>query len=390
MALGVACIACFGFASSAAADLGGVQTVSVMANGKIATFDQASSGTDAFIDDVDAPGGAQEMAYGTGGFLYTLDGDGKVTQSSDADFPGIFKPVSTQSLDPDAQEFAPQLDNTWFFTSVAGASGRFGTAQSPFLNNGDSNAKVVDFNGYLMRSVVGFQRNGQDMAAVAANTTCGGVSCGMPVVFDTTGKSHASAQFLMDAEYIASDGNRLYLEGMGTGGRLVIGIYDLAADGTPVGKATFPVAGGGGPMDFDSQGDLWVAGQDRSLYEYSVSATGAQVINTINAKPNVDSAPTALQIEPPLTISSRPSLTARVGQNVSFRVKADHGKKPFTFSVARGPLPAGLHLSAKGVLSGKPTRAGRSRAILKVVDSGRARKKQSATAPLSFNIRPRG
>ncbi len=72
--------------------------------------------------------------------------------------------------------------------------------------------------------------------------------------------------------------------------------------------------------------------------------------------------------------------------NVAFKstLTAAGGTLPYTWSVASGSLPAGVTLSAAGVVSGTPTAYGTNSFIVQVTDS--ASTPQGATAPLVLQI----
>jgi hypothetical protein len=74
---------------------------------------------------------------------------------------------------------------------------------------------------------------------------------------------------------------------------------------------------------------------------------------------------------PALAITTTSPLTAgTVGLSYSLTLAASGGTAPYSWSVSSGSLPAGLTLSAAGVLSGTPTSAGTSNFTLQATDSG--------------------
>jgi len=89
---------------------------------------------------------------------------------------------------------------------------------------------------------------------------------------------------------------------------------------------------------------------------------------------------------PKLLLSTANLPTARVGVSVSDALMASGGTPPYTWAVASGALPAGITLSATGLLTGTPTAAGTSTAVLQVTDSGRP--VQSATQSLPWAVLP--
>ncbi|HYM75013.1 MAG TPA: FG-GAP-like repeat-containing protein [Candidatus Dormibacteraeota bacterium] len=81
-----------------------------------------------------------------------------------------------------------------------------------------------------------------------------------------------------------------------------------------------------------------------------------------------------------VTTTSLPGGT--VGVAYSQALAATGGTTPYTWSVSSGSLPAGLSLTAAGVISGTPTTAGTANFTVKVTDS----KGLTATKPLSIVI----
>jgi len=58
-----------------------------------------------------------------------------------------------------------------------------------------------------------------------------------------------------------------------------------------------------------------------------------------------------------------------VGRRYTAILRAGEGASPYRWSLARGRLPAGLRLSASGVIWGRPTEMGRWRFTVRVTDS---------------------
>jgi hypothetical protein len=83
---------------------------------------------------------------------------------------------------------------------------------------------------------------------------------------------------------------------------------------------------------------------------------------------------------PAVTTSSLPDGTT--GTAYSQTLAATGGTSPYTWSLAAGTLPAGLALSAAGVISGTPTEAGTSSFTVQVTDAASA----SGTKALSITI----
>ncbi|HTO45284.1 MAG TPA: putative Ig domain-containing protein [Burkholderiales bacterium] len=75
----------------------------------------------------------------------------------------------------------------------------------------------------------------------------------------------------------------------------------------------------------------------------ATGATSTQVVTlTVNPAP--------LAITSPATLPA-----AQVGVPYSFTLTATGGTPPYAWSLASGSLPAGLSLSASGLISGTPT-----------------------------------
>jgi hypothetical protein len=72
----------------------------------------------------------------------------------------------------------------------------------------------------------------------------------------------------------------------------------------------------------------------------------------------------------PIALSPSTLANATLGVPMSVTFTPSGGTAPFTFSVASGTLPAGLTLSAAGVLSGTPTAAGTSNFSVRVTEAG--------------------
>ena len=85
-----------------------------------------------------------------------------------------------------------------------------------------------------------------------------------------------------------------------------------------------------------------------------------------------------------LLVSTTSLVSGIVGSAYSQTLAATSGTTPYTWAVATGALPAGLNLSAAGVISGTPTAAGASSFTVRVTDS--ATPAATATQALSLTI----
>ena len=84
-----------------------------------------------------------------------------------------------------------------------------------------------------------------------------------------------------------------------------------------------------------------------------------------------------------VTTTSLPN--GQVGTAYSAALAATGGTTPYTWSLTSGTLPAGLSLSASGVISGTPTAAVNAASLtFKVTDSGQPAQSQSATLTLTI------
>ncbi|HSU19014.1 MAG TPA: putative Ig domain-containing protein, partial [Acidobacteriaceae bacterium] len=83
-----------------------------------------------------------------------------------------------------------------------------------------------------------------------------------------------------------------------------------------------------------------------------------------------------------LAISTTSLQAGAVGSPYTATLAATGGASPYTWSVKTGSLPAGLSLSAAGVLSGMPTTAGNSTFTVQVKDSSTPGQTQTASLTL--------
>jgi len=94
--------------------------------------------------------------------------------------------------------------------------------------------------------------------------------------------------------------------------------------------------------------------------------------------------PPASTFRDPVIISTTGLADGTVGAAYSQTLTATGGTAPYTWAVTAGTLPAGLNLSAAGVISGPPTAAGSSTFTVGVTDS--AATAATATKALTLNI----
>ena len=89
-------------------------------------------------------------------------------------------------------------------------------------------------------------------------------------------------------------------------------------------------------------------------------------------------------LQSPLGVSTASLADGAAGSAYSQSLTATGGTTPYAWAVASGTLPAGLNLSAAGVISGTPTAAGSSSFSVSVTDS--ASPAVTATKALAINI----
>ena len=93
----------------------------------------------------------------------------------------------------------------------------------------------------------------------------------------------------------------------------------------------------------------------------------------------------SITIQSELAVTSISLPAGTVGVNYSATLGATGGVTPYNWSLASGSLPAGLSLTAAGVISGKPTASGASIFTVQVADSG-GTNQQTAVAQLTIDI----
>jgi hypothetical protein len=125
------------------------------------------------------------------------------------------------------------------------------------------------------------------------------------------------------------------------------------------------------------------AGTFTPFFEVSDSsgANSVQSIPLMITNPSASVTPSASLNTLAITTGSMPSGT--VGTQYSQPLQYSNGTAPFTWSIYRGSLPAGLYLDARlGIIFGNPSGAGNFYALLQLTDSSGA----SVTQPVSIVI----
>ena len=91
----------------------------------------------------------------------------------------------------------------------------------------------------------------------------------------------------------------------------------------------------------------------------------------------------------PLSISTTSLPAGTVGSAYSATLAASGGTSPYTWSITKGSLPAGLSFSNSGVVSGTPSTAVNAQSLtFKVTDSTHPAQNKSATFSLTISPRP--
>ncbi|HEY3729142.1 MAG TPA: putative Ig domain-containing protein [Solirubrobacteraceae bacterium] len=164
-----------------------------------------------------------------------------------------------------------------------------------------------------------------------------------------------------------------------------------SGDVAPVRTIAGASTGLSGPasVDVDTQGRLYVAnGFANTVLVFAANASGNAAPVTTYGGPNTGIAgPTALAVTPPLSILTARLPRGRARHHYRVKLRAAEGTTPYRWSLRRGRLPRGLHLSRRGVISGVPKRAGRWRFTVRVRDASRRR--VSVTRRLQLTIERR-
>lgn len=162
-------------------------------------------------------------------------------------------------------------------------------------------------------------------------------------------------------------------------------IGNAALDGANEVPPKTTAASGTGVMALNSvtrqvQGNVKTTGIDATAAHVHAAAAGANgpVIVPLTLTPP----PSTLQA--PLAVSTTSLADGTVGSAYSLSLNATGGTAPYTWAVSTGALPAGLNLSAAGVISGTPTAAGTASFTVSATDS--AAGAATATKALSINV----
>jgi 6-phosphogluconolactonase (cycloisomerase 2 family) len=151
--------------------------------------------------------------------------------------------------------------------------------------------------------------------------------------------------------------------------------------GTSTGLS-FPTA-----VDIDTTGAIYVANQfDNDITRYGAAANGNVAPTAVIAGGNTGlAAPNGLAVSPPLAVLTSRLPVAQAGRRYAAVLRAGEGTTPYRWRIARGNLPAGLHLHPDGTIDGKPVRRGTTAVTVRVTDSSHP--VSTATARLVLSVR---
>jgi sugar lactone lactonase YvrE len=107
-------------------------------------------------------------------------------------------------------------------------------------------------------------------------------------------------------------------------------------------------------IDIDDQGRIYVANENGpSITVYAPNAQGDAVpLATVTGTATGLASPEALVVAPPLSIQTARLPRATVGWLYRATLRGALGTEPYAWRIVHGRLPAGLHLSRGGVISG--------------------------------------
>jgi sugar lactone lactonase YvrE len=128
-------------------------------------------------------------------------------------------------------------------------------------------------------------------------------------------------------------------------------------------------------IDIDDQGRIYVANENGpSITVYAGDATDdAPPLATITGAMTGLASPEGLAVVPPLSVRTRTLPVATVGRVYRVTLRAALGTTPYAWRLAHGRLPAGLHLTREGMITGVPRVREVRRMRVRVSDSSRHR-----------------
>ncbi len=196
------------------------------------------------------------------------------------------------------------------------------------------------------------------LAAVVLVKGCGDGAGPAEPVFPTP--------FTVSLEKTAGDGQHAL-----AGSRLPVRPTVLVRDanGHVIDDATvsFRVTEGGG----STQPEIAVAESGRASTEWTLGAAGRQALAAYTADASVEFTATSFLADDPnfVAITTRYLSAAYPSFAHADTLEAVGGRRPYTWGLAAGELPAGLTLTADGVIRGQPQSEERSSFTVHVVDS---------------------
>ncbi|HEY1712409.1 MAG TPA: beta-propeller fold lactonase family protein [Solirubrobacteraceae bacterium] len=133
-------------------------------------------------------------------------------------------------------------------------------------------------------------------------------------------------------------------------------------------------------IDLDTQGLIYVVNQyDNDIHVYSPGASGdTPPLASIAGGATGLSGPGALAVTPPLSILTATLTPAVASRLYRVRLRAGEGRPPYRWSLVRGALPAGLHLTQTGIITGRARHSGRAHVRVRVRDAERPRARAAA------------
>jgi sugar lactone lactonase YvrE len=141
-------------------------------------------------------------------------------------------------------------------------------------------------------------------------------------------------------------------------------------------------------LDVDAAGNIYVANQFAGVTKFSPAANGnVPPVARISGSATGLLAPGGLAVAPPLSVRTARLPAARVGHRYKALLRANLGTTPYRWALTKGKLPAGIHLSRTGKLTGKPHRSGVYRFTVRVRDASHPR--MTATRRLVLTVRHR-
>ena len=166
----------------------------------------------------------------------------------------------------------------------------------------------------------------------------------------------------------------------------VVGLpYQLAASASgQIGTVTWSMASGGLPPGIvldASSGTMSGTPTAAATYTASIQATDSGTVTRTAAQP------VTIVINANIAIATASLAPGNVGSPYSATLAANGSAGAVTWSVAAGSLPAGLTLSANGVISGVPTALGSSTFTIAAADSSAPASVATKELTLSVNAR---